>query len=358
MLNEFLKVAYEHETRRQEEYELVGLLKSIPTLELRKLADGTPVAELYKHLEKTAHDDPGCFLDRFKGTPLFDQALALEQEELQAEMLDQQKREEQRTDMSAWDLKDKIRLKKRMLELELAKQEAGASPIPGEPVQGAGAPGPVPAEGVQDASQGLQGGVAKVGSAYAEKVAFADQMGRALARADFEKAAHAKMLNEYGTKAGAVMAKEALNMGAVTGALGKLGPMAGKALGFAAKNPGLVGAGIGAAGGALASGGLSKDQQGNRHLGRALAGAAGGAALGGAAGQFGGGVVKSMKGGAPLSAAIKGEAGDWAQKARGVLGVSAKPPATAGVVDPSTLGHGAVRSVNPVSVQQFATQPG
>ena len=379
MLNEFLKVAYNTSIRDQEKQELDALLSKLPVSELHKLASGTPIAALYGHMDKKAYCETtgtgeATWLDQFKGTPLFDQAIALEQQELQAEVLDMQKRQERRAQTAnedtLYDQRDKLRVQKKLLALELAKQQggagAGAPPAapPGEPAQGAGAPGPVPAEGVQDNAQGLGGGVAKLGgkgffsrmepkeelehykkhphrgpaamatgsavggglmggamgraaglskgkslalaagSALAhgglsfgaahlgqhlrkkrlekevakekashtvgtpeEKIAFADNMGRALARQDFEKAAHTEMLSTTGVRAGTMMAKTALpNMAA-------LGGMASKALGFAAKNKALVGAGIGAAGGALAGG------EGHR-----LSGAIGGAATGAAAG--------------------------------------------------------------------------
>jgi hypothetical protein len=175
MLDEFLNTVYTHETRKKAEYYMVGLLKDIPTLELRKLASGTPIAELYEKRammdECTSPDaQPKTFLDKFKDTPLFEEALALEQEMLQAEAADIEARMQRRGEDQLYQVQDQIRLKKRLLELKLAKlqagggEEPGAPPAapPGEPAQGAGAPGPVPAEGVQDNSQGLGGGAAKM----------------------------------------------------------------------------------------------------------------------------------------------------------------------------------------------------
>lgn len=189
MFEEFLDVIYEKTSRQQATFEVIGLLDGLPDWEVEKIASGMPIAELYGHLDrkpltKTASDcgpdgEPKSFLDRFKGTPLFDQAVALEQEELQAEMLDLQKKQESRANRqnedTIWDAKDKLRVRKRLLELELAKQQGGApAAVPaaepmGDTTQGAGAPGPVPAEGVQDSSGGLGGGVAKVGFAVTEK---------------------------------------------------------------------------------------------------------------------------------------------------------------------------------------------
>jgi hypothetical protein len=313
MLDEFLKVAYVAELRRQGTAEVEALLVKLPPDELRKLADGTPVATLWPHLEKNAFSDyceggvtgsgPKTWLDQFKGTPLLDQALALEQEELQAEMTDMQKRQERRQqnkmDDSLYDMKDQIRMKKRLLELEKVKQEAGGAATVDTPAQGAGAPGPVPAEGVQDSSSGLGGGVAKSASVMdatpAEKVAFAEEMGRQLARHNFEKAAHAELLNIYGAHAGAVMAKLALNLGA-------LGGMAGKALSVAKANPTLAGAAVGGLGGAIAGG-----------PGHRLAGAAGGATVGAGIGHVAGG------GGGAMGQKVRDVAGQGISKVKSMF---------------------------------------
>jgi hypothetical protein len=330
MLNEFLKVAYEEQLRKESTVEVMSLLEKLPAEELRKLADGTPVARLWPHLEKAAYMDecksdgtPKTWLDQFKGTPFLDQAIALEQEELQAEMTDIQKRQERRQqnklDDNFYDMKDQIRMKKRLLELEKFKAELGATAD--TPAQGAGAPGPVPAEGVQDDSQGLGGGVAKSAAAVLsgtpqEKIAFADNLGRELARQDFDKAAHVELLRMYGGHAGAVMAKQAAGLG---GMLASAAPLAQKALGFAAKNPAMAGAALGAAGGALAGG------EGHR-----LSGALGGAALGHAAGGIGGRVM----GGQSLGQAAKGYGGTL----MGGGAPGARRPSPGGMADPSVLG--------------------
>jgi hypothetical protein len=215
VFEEFLEATYEKMGRQQATFEVIGLLDGLPDWEVEKIASGMPISELYGHLDrkpltKTASEcgpdgEPKTFLDRFKGTPLFDQAVALEQEELQAEMLDLQKRQESRANRqnedTIWDAKDKLRVRKRLLELELAKQQggaaaAGAAPA-GEPVgdtaQGAGAPGPVPAEGVQDSSGGLGGGVAKTGFAITEKGhKFDAEKYRLMARHDAELAEHSQ----------------------------------------------------------------------------------------------------------------------------------------------------------------------
>jgi hypothetical protein len=322
MLDQFLKVAYE--TQRRETYtgELHDLLMQLPVDEIGTLASGVSIKEAYGDCMP---EERQTFLDKFKGSPLIEQAIALEQEEIQADMLSMQKREERRVEQQAednvWDLKDKIRLKRRLLELQLAKEQAGmgaapgAAPVPGETAQGAGAPGDVPVEGVQDNAQGLGGKTASVKSPAAtlekEKFAFAEGLGRTLARDEVKQLEFQKIAE----KAGALMAKQALNLSGVSGALSKLGPMASKALGFAAKNPSLVGAGLGAAGGAIAGGPEHR-----------LSGALGGAALGGAAGNAAGGIAQGMKGGKGFLESAKGYGQGVVGKVQGLMGKTQQTP--------------------------------
>jgi hypothetical protein len=384
MLDLFLKVGYARNELQAKEAAFIEDLKKLDALTLYQLAQNGDFAAATK---LSYIDDDGKFLDRFKGTQLFEQALALEQEEVQAEMLDQQRREERKLtnkdDDNLYDRRSSIRLKKKLLELELARLENGmsgspvaavpAAPVPGQGAQGAGAPGDVPAEGVQDNSQGLGGGVAKsaaplapaelailgalaaggvggamkgeehgtplsggvrgllgtaggglaggllgsaahgimggngllgagLGAAFGarrgylsatkkydapeEKMAFADELGRSLARQDAQKAAHAADLQKTAQVAGALLAKSAFDMG---GALQMAKGLGTKALGFAAAHPSAastaVGAGVGALGGAAAGG------PGNR-LGGALAGGA----LGAAAGHASQGIASQMGG--------------------------------------------------------------
>jgi hypothetical protein len=330
MLDEFLQTAYTHETRKKAEYEMVGLLKDIPTLELRKLASGTPVAELY---EKRAYGDcapkspdgPAGWLDQFKDTPYFEEAMALEQEMLEAEAADIAKRMQENAQPRPWEVMDQIRLKKRILELKMAKEQAGAAggappaSLPGEPAQGAGAPGPVPAEGVQDNSQGLQGGVAKMSSVQATKTAaemvqFSDKFARALARSDFEKAARVQVLIKTGSAAGELLAKTAGIGSALAGLAGKTlnGGMVARMAGEAATNPAaakLIGAGVGAAGGALAGGPEHR-----------LSGALGGAAVGAGLGHAASGISKGLINANTLGESVKGYGGELQSAASGLLG--------------------------------------
>ena len=284
MLNEFLEIVYAEDMKKQAQAEKNFLFSQLPAEDLRKIASGVPLKEA------CMCGDGESFLDKFKGTPFLQQAVALEQEMLQTEMLEQQKRVEDRerraSEDNVWDARDRIRLKKKLLELELAKSQGGS---PDAPAQGAGAPGDVPSEGVQEDSQGLGGMVAKTssagddivrsarfrkaekatkdvpwhrrGQAFAdaynkkegsaeEKLAFADSVGRELAREQAEKVAQQEMLIYVGQRAGELMAKSA-GLGGLNKALFQGAKSIG---GMAAKNPHLLGTAAGAGIGALAGG--------------------------------------------------------------------------------------------------------
>jgi hypothetical protein len=284
MLDEFLAVAYAEEMQKQAQAEKNYLFSQLPVEDLQKIASGVPLKEA------CMCGDGESFLDKFKGTPFLPQAVALEQEMLQTEMLEQQKRVEDRerraSEDNVWDARDRIRLKKKLLELELAKSQGGS---PDAPAQGAGAPGDVPSEGVQEDSQGLGGMVAKTssagddivrsarfrkaekatkdvpwhrrGQAFAdaynkkegsaeEKLSFADSVGRRLVREQAEKVAHEQTLISVGQRAGELMAKSA-GLGGLNKALFQGAKSIG---GMVAKNPHLLGTAAGAGIGALAGG--------------------------------------------------------------------------------------------------------
>lgn len=133
MLNEFLKVAYNKSRAEQEQAEFVDLLKQLPIEELHKIAQSGEV--------KLASDlmaaESKSWLDQFKGTPFMEQAVALEQEGLQAEMARQQQRsvENQRL-QQGYAQEDQLRTKKKLLELQKAKAEMQTLGQAGVPVSG------------------------------------------------------------------------------------------------------------------------------------------------------------------------------------------------------------------------------
>ena len=74
MLDAFIKVAYEKQNEQREYKELVQTLKYLPKDELNKIASG--------NLKLAFGDDSASWLDKFQGTPLYEQALELEKNKL------------------------------------------------------------------------------------------------------------------------------------------------------------------------------------------------------------------------------------------------------------------------------------
>lgn len=138
MLDHFLKVAYAKEVQQEEDARLSALLQKLPVEDLQKIASG----------EMLCSNEGGSvrgFIGQFEGSPLLPQAMQLEQEELQAEMLrvergleDEARQREMEAGGSSWRRMDEIRIRKRLLELELAKERLGS----GAPAPAAEAPAP------------------------------------------------------------------------------------------------------------------------------------------------------------------------------------------------------------------------
>lgn len=169
MLDNFLMVAYEAEKKASVREEMVAMMKHLPVEELHKIAQG-----------KIAHISGGdceSWLDRYKGTPLFEQALELQQQELQLEAQSLQKRlakAEQRqaeqaqeaAEPDTYDQQAVIGLKKRMLDLQLISQTesgAGMSPPPAE------APVAAPVDPVKQASANFDAALEKMAKARPEE---------------------------------------------------------------------------------------------------------------------------------------------------------------------------------------------
>ena len=136
MLDQFLSVAYETEKRAEAREELVRDMMKLPKEELHKLVQGEKVAHLL--------DGDGCWVDQFKGTPLYDEALELEEERLKVDIAEQQMRlqeDQQRRPM--WDQRDAINLRRRVLELRLRQSELAEEQVEHEEPA---APAPAPQE--------------------------------------------------------------------------------------------------------------------------------------------------------------------------------------------------------------------
>jgi hypothetical protein len=153
MLDVFLEVV-SGKTREAEAFDaLVDDFSKLPTEELAKIASGQ---------SKLAYGDDDDWLSKFEDTDLYEQALALEQECLEVDIARQKHQLEQCIPEPTppapefYRLQDAVRLKKRILDLELNKMrlaEMGGSlggepeeemlPAAMEPSEGAGEPNPL-----------------------------------------------------------------------------------------------------------------------------------------------------------------------------------------------------------------------
>jgi hypothetical protein len=150
MLDQFLEHAYEGAQKTAQSNELASLMKrvGIPAGDLLKLATGqVKLADL--ECVKSSDDSTGnSWLDKFRGTPLLPQALALCEEDIKIETQQIQSRLAQPPEPEFYTLRDQLRLRKKLLELELVKEQNGASGAGAAPNPGAlpgAADAPVPA---------------------------------------------------------------------------------------------------------------------------------------------------------------------------------------------------------------------
>lgn len=167
MINEALLIAHRHAEAKTKEAQFIEDLKKLPLEELKSIVETGEIKLAF--LDPS--ESPGrsaSWLDTFKGTPFFEQAIALEQEELQMAMSNSQASSvTQQKQQQEWTAMDQIRLKKRLLELQKARNESqvlsgGGGPAnmtgsgAGSEAQGAGALGPVASEGQQEGSGDAQ----------------------------------------------------------------------------------------------------------------------------------------------------------------------------------------------------------
>ena len=139
MLDHFLEVAYEKTSEARAKQDLTDTMAQLPEEELRKIASGG-----LSEIGKEAFYGSDCgWLDKFKGTALFDKALELEQAELEQEVQQTQQRAENSERYRVEDAaRDQLRVQRKMLELELARAESGGGAPEGP---GDAEPGPAPA---------------------------------------------------------------------------------------------------------------------------------------------------------------------------------------------------------------------
>jgi hypothetical protein len=138
MLDRYIEVLWGHEKQAAEQRKLVDLLGRLPIDELDGLASGRT------KLAFSCGDD-GEWLEKFKGTPLLEQAIQLEQEQLQleAQQISQRQESRQSGDQEAMQ-RDQLNVRRKLLDIELARMESGGGegaepsgppPAPGQPPQ-------------------------------------------------------------------------------------------------------------------------------------------------------------------------------------------------------------------------------
>lgn len=109
MLDIYLEQEAKKTKTAQAEAVRLEFLKKLPMQELQKVA-----------MEGLLKNPCGPWVNNFQGSPLFEQAVAIEQEDIQLQMEQNQRRAE---DKEFWAMQDTICLKKKLLELELARQQ-------------------------------------------------------------------------------------------------------------------------------------------------------------------------------------------------------------------------------------------
>jgi len=119
MLDSFLATVYRHETEKTASAALEAKLHTMPTALVTKIAMSG-----IKGCGPGESDGVTCWLDNFKGTPLFEKAVELERAEIQLEQADIEQRMQQQS-QDTWTKRDALRLQKKMLELDLAMAGAG-----------------------------------------------------------------------------------------------------------------------------------------------------------------------------------------------------------------------------------------
>lgn len=152
MLDEFLKVAFQRETAREQSVKLASSMSNLSKEELYSLATGQTKLAF-------GHEESGEWLEKYKDTPLFDQAVQLERADLENEVARSQASAAQPSMDQFWKTQEHIRIQKKMLDLQFIEQGQGPGPamlaggmLPETTptAQGAGALGDVAAEGPGD----------------------------------------------------------------------------------------------------------------------------------------------------------------------------------------------------------------
>ena len=267
MFDKFLKVAHQAPTashRVSAEQDLFDFLSSEPKVACF-----------------TGHDDHK-WLEQFAGTPMQEQAMALEQQDIQNEIAEKQyNMQNSGKQQSFWQNRDQIQLQKRMLELQLYQAKTG----PSVAAAASGAPAPTGPE-ADAATVGAGGGSPATPETgmmeTGAKVAFT--LSDAARQAGEEELAKSAAVKKFlwADQMGRMMAKQALDMTALKG-------LGNTALDWAKKNPTKALSAAGGVGGAAYGAATAKGQNGQGPtIGQRLGRAAGFGALGAGAGAAAG----------------------------------------------------------------------
>ena len=125
MLDAFTEVLFKNAELKKQEDEMTELMMKLPLDEVAKIASGKEACGMIG-------GGDGSWLKKYEGTPLFDQAIALEEEALQMDAQRLQKRMVEDTQREKeWHVRDAIDLKKRLLDLELRKAQVGTGTVEG-----------------------------------------------------------------------------------------------------------------------------------------------------------------------------------------------------------------------------------
>ena len=125
MLDLFLEATYQKTKQAEAAAAMNTALASLPVNELMAMTRGE------SPLNKVAHygmggDDAMCWLEHFQGTPLYEEALAIEKRQLE---LDMQRNADQQKSQGVYNEQDVLRVKRRSLELQLAEQAGGGDEL-------------------------------------------------------------------------------------------------------------------------------------------------------------------------------------------------------------------------------------
>lgn len=180
MLDAFAAVLVQNDTQRSVEDELTAeFLKLGSAEEIQK------VASLLDCVKSPCDPSDYSWLSQYEGTPLYEQATTLEEQSLDIEsqrvQYDLQQAQQRQTRPDFYAQEDLIRLKKKMLDLDLAKLKNGDAGVPAAPALDAPAaapPPPAPAPEAKTASvdkeaflgtgvSGLLRGASRAGSSVA-----------------------------------------------------------------------------------------------------------------------------------------------------------------------------------------------